>query len=254
MNKSLPLRCVPFENGDARLHRRPTEVRISEVETLSIRTRFFSTRFFSTRSTLHSLQKRSRVGVTLLEILLVMAVMVLMAAIAVPILNGTFEGSKLRRAADVVRSDWGRARVQAIRSGTEWAFVYEPGTGRYAIAPYSPYQPPTIGNSISAEEQGNFDYGEGMLPIGVRFDQGQATADTRSIALDAGGSGGGGADGAGGGSGVQTVLFYPDGTSQQMQLRLVNDRDWYVQIELRALTGTASVSDVAALEDAGGSR
>ena len=209
---------------------------------------------------IESRSSRRFTGVTLLEILLVLAVMVLMAAIAMPVLTGTFEGQKLRRAADVVRADWGRARVQAIRSGTEWAFVYEPGGGRYAIAPYSPYQPATIGNILTPDEQGNFDYGEGLLPLGVRFDLGQTTADSRSTALESGGgggAGGGGADGAGaagGGGGVQTILFYPDGTSQQAQLRLVNDRDWYVQIDLRALTGTASVSDVAGLSEIGGGR
>jgi hypothetical protein len=44
-------------------------------------------------------------------------------------------------------------------------------------------------------------------------------------------------------------LFYPDGTAQQAELRLSNERNWYVQINLRALTGTATVSDVAALEN-----
>lgn len=203
--------------------------------------------------------RSDRSGLTLLEVLLVLAVMVLMAAVTMPILNGTFEGRKLRRAADVIRADWGRARVQAIRTGVEWAFVYEPGTGRYTIAQYSPYQPPTIPSSITPEEQRNFDYGDGLLPVGVRFDQGQTASDSRSDALlgDGGGSGGGagGATGAGGtaasGGGPMTILFYPDGTAQQTQLRLVNDRNWYVQLDLRGLTGTASVSEVLAIDNGG---
>ena len=187
---------------------------------------------------------RSNTGLTLIEVLLVMAVMVLMAAVAAPILTGTFEAQKLRRAADLVRSDWGRARVQAIRTGQEWAFVYEPSTGRYTIAPYSPYETPQIPATMPAESQGNFDYGDGLLPVGVRFDDAQVRADTRSESLGDSGGGGGSSRPA-----ASTILFYPDGTSQQARLRLVNDRAWYVQLDLRSLTGSATVSEVGSVND-----
>lgn len=185
-----------------------------------------------------------RRGMTLIEVLLVLAIVIMVAALAMPSLNGTFDAQRLSRAADMVRSDWSRARVEAIRSGQEWAFFYVPGTGSYGISPYSPYQAPTVPAGVTPDQdaRSNFDYGGGQLPRGVIFNQSNVQSDTRSQALDESG-GGAGANAA------QTILFYPDGTAQQAELRLSNERNWYVQINLRALTGTATVSDVAALEN-----
>ena len=75
------------------------------------------------------------------------------------------------------------------------------------------------------------------------FNQSDVMADTRSQALDEEGGGNPGANSA------ETILFYPDGTAQQAALKLSNEREWFVQINLRALTGTATVSEVAALQD-----
>lgn len=191
---------------------------------------------------------RLRSGVTLVEILLVFAILIMVAAIAMPILSGTFEGRKLRLAADVIRGEWAKARVQSIRSGKEWVFVYQPGTGNYSIQPYNPFETPTLGQTREPESQGNFDYGEGLLPVGVLFEAAQTQADTRSDLLTE--QSGGSASGQGS---TSFILFYPDGSAQQSRLRLFNDRQWYVQLDLRALTGTALVSDILS-EENGGSR
>lgn len=190
-----------------------------------------------------------RRGVTLVEILLVFAILVMVAALAMPILTGTFEGRKLRLAADVIRGEWARARVQAIESGKEWVFVYQPGSGNYSIQPYNPFETPALTNTRAPESQGNFDYGEGLLPAGVLFEAAQTQADSRSDLLteQSGGSGSGQSDSS-------FILFYPDGSAQQSRLRVVNDRQWYVQLDLRALTGTALVSDIMSYEDQGGGR
>ena len=189
-----------------------------------------------------------RRAVTILELLLVMAVLAMMVAIAVPVLRGSFEGRKLKLAADVVRGEWARARGQAIRTGQEWAFVYEPGTGNYSVQPFSAYEPPQLNSRMAPEDQGNFDYANGLLPRGVTFDRADVSVDARSELLSQ--DSGGGAS-----SGASLILFYPDGTSQQSRMRVVLlERDWYVQLDLRSLTGTAVVSDIEDYSQVGGSR
>ena len=193
----------------------------------------------------NGVRRKRRDGLTLIEILLVLAIVIMVAALALPAMNGTFDAQRLTRAADMVRSDWSRARVEAIRSGQEWVFCYIPGTGSYGISPYSPYQEPTLPQGVTPDQdaRSNFDYGGGQLPRGVIFNQSDVMADTRSQALDEEGGGNPGANSA------ETILFYPDGTAQQAALKLSNEREWFVQINLRALTGTATVSEVAALQD-----
>ena len=172
---------------------------------------------------------------------MVLAIVVMVAAMSLPALNGTFDAQRLKRSADLVRSEWSRARVEAIRTGTEWAFFYSPNTGNYGIGPYSPYEAPTVPSGGQSMGRSNFDYGNGLLPDGVVFFQGEVESDTRAEVLNA--------DGQGGGGGDQVILFYPDGTAQQAELLLTNERNWYVQLNLRRLTGTASVSEVSALEN-----
>ena len=193
----------------------------------------------------NDVRRKRRDGLTLIEILLVLAIVIMVAALALPAMNGTSDAQRWTRAADMVRSDWSRARVEAIRSGQEWVFCYIPGTGSNGISPYSPYQEPTLPQGVTPDQdaRSNFDYGGGQLPRGVIFNQSDVMADTRSQALDEEGGGNPGANSA------ETILFYPDGTAQQAALKLSNEREWFVQINLRALTGTATVSEVAALQD-----
>ena len=68
----------------------------------------------------NDVRRKRRDGLTLIEILLVLAIVIMVAALALPAMNGTFDAQRLTRAADMVRSDWSRARVEAIRSGQEW--------------------------------------------------------------------------------------------------------------------------------------
>ena len=83
----------------------------------------------------NDVRRKRRDGLTLIEILLVLAIVIMVAALALPAMNGTSDAQRWTRAADMVRSDWSRARVEAIRSGQEWVVCYIPGTGSNGISP-----------------------------------------------------------------------------------------------------------------------
>lgn len=172
---------------------------------------------------------------TLFELILVVAIVVLVAALAAPTLSQAFKTQRLKKSADLVRAEWGRAKVSAIRNGEEFGFFYEPETGKYWIAPFSSVyidQGPANGDQ---EAITNYDYGNGLLPKGIVFDSGQSIEDGRTELL---------ADEEGIGNMSNTILFYPDGTSQDAELYLRNEADLYIRINMRSLTGVSSVSDV----------
>lgn len=176
----------------------------------------------------------ARRGMTLFELILVVAIIVVIAAIAAPTLQQAFKTQRLKKSADLVRAEWGRAKVNAIRNGEEFAFFWEPETGVYWVAPFSSVyagqSPDTTQEAIS-----NYDYGNGLLPRGVVFDSGESSEDARAQVL---------ADGEGADGNANMILFYPDGTTQDAQIFLRNEKDLYVRVSLRALTGVSSVSDV----------
>jgi prepilin-type N-terminal cleavage/methylation domain-containing protein len=82
-------------------------------------------------------QPRRR-GLTLIEVLLVMAILITLAAVAFPTLEGMYGDVKVKAAADQVRGSWTEARTRAIEDGRPYRFAVEPGTGRFRVAPDAP--------------------------------------------------------------------------------------------------------------------
>jgi prepilin-type N-terminal cleavage/methylation domain-containing protein len=85
---------------------------------------------------------RSRAGHTLLELMLVVAIMVVLLALAVPMIGPMFAGSRVDAASDMVRARLAEMRVKAIEEGRPYAlkvsksrFRVEPahGSGSGAI-------------------------------------------------------------------------------------------------------------------------
>ena len=76
-----------------------------------------------------------RRGFTLLEVTLVLAVIVLLAAMAYPSIEAMYASVRLTAAADQVRAAWADARAKAIEDGQPYRFAVMPQGGRYRIAP-----------------------------------------------------------------------------------------------------------------------
>jgi len=82
-----------------------------------------------------SLTRRRSGGYTLLEMTIVLAIIVAVAALAMPALRGPLGKAELRDAARQIRVAMARARLDAIESGTIRQFRFQPGTGIYEIGP-----------------------------------------------------------------------------------------------------------------------
>src|SRR5215207_9174862 len=79
--------------------------------------------------------KRDR-GYTLIEMLLVLAVLVMVAAISAPAMTGMMRRANLTAAGDAVRTDFTRAHVKAMKTGRIQVFRYELAGRNYRVQPW----------------------------------------------------------------------------------------------------------------------
>ena len=204
-------------------------------------------------------------GFTLFEVLLVLALIVLIGALAVPAFNRAFETQRLREAGDAIRTAWAKGRIEAMKSGRTMLFRHEIGSNRYLLEPwhgndeYLELGDAAAGTMLLVDEQqeddvptgagGNYNFSQvtfgriHMLPEGIRFFDSAQEVDARNLYLIQQ-------------MGMDTtlnssyewsppILFYPDGSASQAQLRLTNSTTQrFVQLRLRGLTGIAYVSAI----------
>ena len=182
-----------------------------------------------------------------------LAVLAIIASLAWPTLNRAFETQRLRKAADLVRAAWGRARVKALSTGRIHIFQYTVDGDRYAIQQRSTGEVtvdaavddlPTGFADASYENPTPFGK-ERQLPEGVTFVGSETVSDTRAEmvaaeanqfqSLEQGWS--------------EPIFFYPDGTTSTARLVLKNQRDRTIELTLRGLTGVVTVGDVQAPEE-----
>ncbi|MEL7498093.1 MAG: hypothetical protein AAFN77_10815 [Planctomycetota bacterium] len=163
------------------------------------------------------------------------AIIVVVAALAVPAVQRTIKSQGIRNGADRIRVAMGQARVKAIRAGEVHAMFYFQNGNWFHVAPLTQFR--EVASLQSARERTmqtrtQKDLEEDILPQGVQFVAGQTSSDSRSAASME--------DVSSAGQGMEMVLFYPDGTSQDAKLTLQNEMGDQWVIELRGLTGTAS--------------
>lgn len=77
----------------------------------------------------------ARSGFTLLELLLVLALMVAAVAAALPSLRTSFSNQRLQKAAEQIRAEWTRARARAIKTGQTQVFRHTLYSRRFLTTP-----------------------------------------------------------------------------------------------------------------------
>ncbi len=178
----------------------------------------------------------ARHAFTLLEIMLVVGILIAVAAIAMPSVTRSFSNQSLLKAADRVRVSMGQARIQAIRTGQIHAVGYVPRSSWIDVASLDQISTiaSKVGRRLRERQQGiTSNYDDDLLPGRVIFVGGQTVDDARSTDAIS--------EAANIGQ-LKTILFYPDGTSQDAQLTLQNDAGQLINVNLRGLTGSASVA------------
>jgi prepilin-type N-terminal cleavage/methylation domain-containing protein len=185
-----------------------------------------------------------RRGLTIVELVLVLAIIAAVAAVALPTIQGPLANFRLRTAADEVRTEWCLARTEAIRSGHPCAFRCAVDAERYCVQKATG---PTgdddvarpsadAGDDAPADDAAEL-AATHSLPDGVVFLTAQ---------VDDPAAAGAAADAPPGESGEWSdpIFFYPDGTASDARLTLKNDRGSTMDLVLRGVTGTAIAGDV----------
>jgi prepilin-type N-terminal cleavage/methylation domain-containing protein len=187
---------------------------------------------------------------TLLELLLVLAIIVIAAAAVAPSLRNVLRNTSLKSAADTVRAELTRAHVLAMKTGRTQVFQYELGGGKYKLEPWigdddaleSPTgdantaPPPSASGAAHAHEK--------SLPEGIQFAQGNSTIESRSQRIEQELAGAG----SGGVTWTRPILFYRDGSTSDAFIVVGNDRQVGIRIDLRGMTGAVKVSDLTDLK------
>jgi prepilin-type N-terminal cleavage/methylation domain-containing protein len=191
-----------------------------------------------------------RRGYTLLEMIVVLAVVASLSAVILPALLRPAGKAELRQLAKQVQAALLDARTRAVESGVVQEFRYEPGGRRYEIVsrdeedgvrppgapgPGAAKTPSRPADSAAPEPW------HAVLPDGVVFadpreemrgEPASPPATAEIVAIE---------DAATGEKWSALLRFYPNGRGPNARLKLRGSASWSIDILLRGLTGTALV-------------
>lgn len=184
-----------------------------------------------------------RPALTLVEVILVLALLVVIGAVVTPILAGSLADARLRHGGDVLRAAWGKARVAAMQSGEPYLFRCEPNGARYQIERLATLVAPDAeaARELPPDEFDEAEYHDAdvlrlaraRLPAGIVFASVEVSAVPPMAA---------GAATAGGWS--APIVFHADGTTSDAVVHLANADGTQLRVTLRGLTGSARASEV----------
>lgn len=214
--------------------------------------------------------RETRAGFTLLEVMLVLAIIAMVGAIAVPRMESIYERYKLRGMANELRLIWDTARLDAMRTGQAQVFQCLPESGSYSVAPLvlqsdtaSAGAGATVmlsGGAMAKTQSNGFLTADDptsksakQLEPGITFVSCQVVGSQRAyaVAQDAQASGNSAVNTQTVG---QAVMFYPDGSTSTAEVRIRNESGDMRAVQLRGLTGHSRLVDVASLDSVGDER
>jgi Tfp pilus assembly protein FimT len=186
----------------------------------------------------------------------VLTMLVVIGALSLPAFRAPFANQRLRKAGELIRVEWAKARNQAMKTGQIQVFRYAADGQAYWVEPYLTEQDALELDRDTARQLGlesslgrvatpRLPAGQDgpiskQLPEGVVFAGGAVDSDSRLMLVQQEFAG----PRAAGSRDTIPILFYPDGTSSDTRLILMNEQQFFVLIALRGLTGIARVSDL----------
>jgi type II secretion system protein H len=194
-----------------------------------------------------------RHGYTLLEMLVVVALIAALVALAFPAMRGALAKRQLRDAAAQIRIELAKARLEAIESGTVGMFRYQPGSRRFVLLwqaaegsdTADPLDVTPVSPPLTRE-----------LPHDIRFvdpDWEPSAAHAASVMLSAGATAMVPVESASStnvqedlsgpaqGDWSRAVFFYPTGRTSDVRLRLLGRNNDFIDVTLRGLTGSVKI-------------
>jgi len=175
--------------------------------------------------------RQPRKAYSLLELVLVLAVIVVLGAFAVPGLIGDNEYVKETASTDAVKAAWTAARAQAMKEGRPYRFAVVWNKGNFRVAPDSDDY--WKGNAHKTDDKNPALIIEKSLPEGVAFSKGSSSgssAPTDTVLAT---------DGISPNQWDTVVVFNPDGSASD-DVRLEFTGGGCPGLEVRAFTGTAA--------------
>ena len=191
---------------------------------------------------------KHRQGMTLMEVLLVLAIVAIVAALMWPALERPLANHRLHSAADEVRTEWCQARIEAMRSGHTYAFRYEVGGDRFYTEPENGLDATASEGALApvSSAAGRAQSGASTdaarpaenksLPKGVKFSAEQASRTMTPTAAAP-------SQNQPSGGWSNPIFFYPDGTASDIQLVLICNQSCTLRVMLRGSTATATIAD-----------
>jgi len=183
---------------------------------------------------------KRRSGSTLIEIILVMAILIIISAMSIPSLQSMYGSYKLNGGVDAVRSAWADARARAIEEGRPYRFSVEQDGSAYRVAPHQDDYWQGGNNGPDDDPNGKGLILEKSLPSGVRFavngepsnpntpeEPTKDSLEDKPVTNT---------------NWTTAVIFEPDGTSKQdvgIQFTVRGCKP--TTLQLRGMTGTVSV-------------
>ena len=203
-----------------------------------------------------------RAGFTLLELMLVMAILVIIAAIGTPVLDRVLERQKLRGSGEGLRLAWENARLTAMRTGQVQVFTCEIGGRAYSIDPLILHddinnvgegatllsggvavQMSTSNLGVNLSAAGDNRSRSGELDEAVVFASCRVASDTRAFSLSS--------PALASNPGGPSVIFYPDGTTSTAEVLIQTKGGEVTGIQIRGLTGHSRLLGITKSSDAG---
>jgi prepilin-type N-terminal cleavage/methylation domain-containing protein len=187
-----------------------------------------------------------RRGFSLLEMLLVLSILAVAAAVVWPSLANLYSDSQLRNGAEQVRTGLLHARLRAIERGVVYHFRYVPGDRLYQVSASDGSIAPGDAGA-QAEEEPVF-----ALSAGLRFfaEASEASAAGKQAAPPMSESSALPVAPVGDGASLANlewsapIVFRPDGTADDASLVVASADGGYVQLSVRSVTGVVNVSAV----------
>ncbi|MCL2117240.1 MAG: prepilin-type N-terminal cleavage/methylation domain-containing protein [Planctomycetaceae bacterium] len=214
---------------------------------------------------------RANQGFTLLEVMLVMAILVVIASLSLRFTSGVVAHYRLRQSSDDIRAEWTWLRSKAMEDGQIYCFRFSYSENVYRVdrvldahftakfdepnrANYSddPIWDKTIDpDELTREDyflpDPDMEYGQTPivlsqkteLPKNCFFADGYVKPDARGRYYE-------GTDNYSFSSGTwsQPILFYPDGTTSTATILIKNEQARCIELHLRGLTGAVAVSAI----------
>lgn len=200
-------------------------------------------------------------GFSLFELILVLVILVAVASIVVPSINGTLKQQQFQRECDRIRVVWEETRLLAMRTGQAQVFRFVAGSREYSVEPWlqatDEVEASNGATIMMAGGLAKVDMQSGLvggaelgsaaetLEEGFVFAAGAVLGDTRTMLIQQQ------TGTVSGGAGNQSapIMFYPDGTTSTAEVAIKNENGAQRLLRIRGLTGEVSV--VRAVGDAG---